>query len=618
MRNNRVKRVLDVSVAALLSTYTIYEKILKPELTVTFFASFLFLAFIAAYAVIDNYCHKLHTFESLFCLVIAAVMVIGDSFKNYGSFYMICGNPFSDAVLDSLFEGFGKNLSILQGKIGNAIMMVASLARFGGYFCILSLFLKALHAVCEKKWGESVLSPLADKLCRGKIYWKVFFVLAIAWLPFLIINAPGFVSRDASWQINQFMGMTGYTTHHPVFSTWCIGVLVWLGQTLVSYKFGLFLFVLVQYVTLDFILTYCIFTVSQWKVSRLYVLFITLTCAIIPCFGTMVTSVIKDTMYCALFALYILQLLSFLREHRAGDVPMKRLIWIAVLSLLVSLGRNNGIYCVIPTDVLLICVLLFGKNKKQRWQKTGLILLSFVLFFGFNVFQSRVLHVTKGSVAEALSLPFQQTARFVTEYPGDVLPEEREIIDKVLDYDHLSDNYNPLCSDNVKATYRGDNSALLAYFKVWFKQFFRHPLCYLSATIHQTYPAFYPDHSNTRSYAPFSASDNKDVPLSGFPIGQVLIMGYAMGLSLIPVVSWWVNPVMYIWAFILMLFGSWGRKERLEWLIWLPCIIHLLTVIAGPAIINHPRYLYPVSWSVLWIGAYVLERKREQVTNETH
>lgn len=44
-----------------------------------------------------------------------------------------------------------------------------------------------------------------------------------------------------------------------------------------------------------------------------------------------------------------------------------------------------------------------------------------------------------------LSLPFQQTARFVSEYESEITDEERAVIDRVLIYDQLAIAIERIC-----------------------------------------------------------------------------------------------------------------------------------------------------------------------------
>ena len=88
---------------------------------------------------------------------------------------------------------------------------------------------------------------------------------------------------------------------------------------------------------------------------------------------------------------------------------------------------------------------------------------------------------------DVMSLPFQQTARVVVKLHGEEIPqEEREIIDRVLDYDSLAEGYSDWYADNVKDTYRQTATAenRRAYWGVWWRQLCRWPVEYLDAALH--------------------------------------------------------------------------------------------------------------------------------------
>ena len=95
------------------------------------------------------------------------------------------------------------------------------------------------------------------------------------------------------------------------------------------------------------------------------------------------------------------------------------------------------------------------------------------------------LKITDGSIRETLSIPFQQTARYVKYYDKDLSKNDIKVIDKVLEYETLAKRYNPTISDPVKNEFNKytTKKELLAYLKVWFKCFFKHPLVYIEATL---------------------------------------------------------------------------------------------------------------------------------------
>lgn len=107
--------------------------------------------------------------------------------------------------------------------------------------------------------------------------------------------------------------------------------------------------------------------------------------------------------------------------------------------------------------------------------------------------------ITPGSKREILSIPFQQTARFVQKHDGLnsgvnptvkedgtiveapcdglVTDEERAVIDRVLKYENLGRRYNPDKSDAVKNCFNeyASQEDIKAYFEVWAQMFKRIP-----------------------------------------------------------------------------------------------------------------------------------------------
>ena len=97
--------------------------------------------------------------------------------------------------------------------------------------------------------------------------------------------------------------------------------------------------------------------------------------------------------------------------------------------------------------------------------------------FGFDTFTEKVLDIPAGSVGEALSVPMQQTARYIRDYGNEVTDDERTAIEKVLDYDAIAQSYMPELSDGVKQYYKNPGKGDLArYMLVWAKMLLKHPV----------------------------------------------------------------------------------------------------------------------------------------------
>ena len=115
--------------------------------------------------------------------------------------------------------------------------------------------------------------------------------------------------------------------------------------------------------------------------------------------------------------------------------------------------------------------------------------------------------ITPGSVREILSIPFQQTARYVKYCSQKVTKNEMMAIDAVLDYKVLGKRYNPNLSDPVKWTFKEKSTTeqRLRYLKTWATMFFKEPKLYIGATIANKYEYFYPE-ANLAGFYGFSWS----------------------------------------------------------------------------------------------------------------
>lgn len=135
--------------------------------------------------------------------------------------------------------------------------------------------------------------------------------------------------------------------------------------------------------------------------------------------------------------------------------------------------RNNGKYVIFPI-LLSILFLIIGRKIILQSRKAKLSFLSSItliilipLFINFTL--ATAYDIQKGSVKEMLSLPFQQTARYIVNHGDEISEEERQVIDRILDYNSLAQNYNPILSDAVKTTFKQESTQreMFEYFCVW-------------------------------------------------------------------------------------------------------------------------------------------------------
>ena len=193
----------------------------------------------------------------------------------------------------------------------------------------------------------------------------------------------------------------------------------------------------------------------------------------------------------------VLYKLAELGMVRLLQVPVTYTLTVSVSSLLAAAALFAAIHTLILLNGLrqLHGVSAVGllrsesvgeKPPKAQWVLTaaGAVLLAGCIgSFGFDMFTEKVLDIPAGSVGEALSVPMQQTARYIRDYGNEVTDDERTAIEKVLDYDAIAQSYMPELSDGVKQYYKNPGKGDLArYMLVWAKMLLKHPVCYFEAT----------------------------------------------------------------------------------------------------------------------------------------
>ena len=476
--------------------------------------------------------------------------------------------------------------------------VVRFLLAFGGY-SVLFRYLIALFLELYQRAAVSQWCPVKIKKFLGeKSFRNVFLLLLILWAPVLILSYPGNLCYDFLGQIEQGLGITAYSTHHPLLHTLIAGGVVRLGRMLTgSLDVGLFLYILLQATALAAALAGTVSRLDRRGTS--YVLRLTAVCVYVfaPMYSNIVSTAIKDVPFMAAVIWYILLLEELLAE---GIENRKPLFWVQLVlaQCLTGLLRNNGLYVVVLTGL----ILAFVYGKKAGKGKGFVLLLcstaiTLLVCLGINTGLTYGLSAEKGSVGEVLSIPFQQTARYLQLYRGELTGEERGAIEGVLqDVERVAERYDPDSSDPVKALFRRDSGVkeLAAYFRVWFTGFFRHPAVYLEAFFAHAYGWFDPGVSNAVRYEAETDLFRQGGLIPG--ADKVLLFVYRFA-EYIPFLAILENVGIYTW--LLLILGGYALRGRREkGLLLIPLFVSLLICMASPCFYLHPRYAFPIMFTI--------------------
>lgn len=462
-----------------------------------------------------------------------------------------------------------------------------------------------------------------NKKIQTWIIWQhpfviTFIFLCICWTIPIILKYPAGICWDASWQIDQGMGNTTLTSHHPIFHTMLMAWFVKFGMKLYSANVGIFLFCVVEAIILALIFSFAIKCLVDLQAKYWSILLAVIFFGFSPFITGYVGTVIKDVYFVAMCVLYITTLIVY-----AAD---RELFWskcyYSILFILATVGmvlfRNNGLYMCAPTALVLM-VYEFKKRDNKFVKHIVIIAMSCILAVTASKTLTHIYQPEKGSIAEALSFPIQQTSRYVKIYGNEVTEKEKKIINKVLPYDQLGELYNPYISDPVKAHFNrsatGDD--LKQYLNVWWRQFLKHPTCYVKATVQQSIVLIYPGYNNYAYYLNSNADNYFYQKEQYFTTPRKIALlqqkyfKYLVGCHSVPIISLLNNMALYIMGIFCLLIFSWKKHNYNSMFFFVPLILSVLIIVAAPCIRWHVRYAFPVIYTFPLILAEFTRMRKE-------
>lgn len=511
------------------------------------------------------------------------------------------------------------------------------------YIFLFNLVQAILLALLEKKEYTKVKNnSKIENLLEDHPFAFTLSVIFICWLPVIVINYPTILVVDAFRQLRQYYGEVPITNAHPPIHTILFGASVSLGRKMGSADLGLFISNIPQIISTALAMGLSSVVLNKLQAPR-YLKWLTLCVASIsPAVLGMILVSTKDLLFAScVLILYCLAILYYLDNISYKEVKKSKQIWqifsLLILATLVILLRKNGIYMILPLILVAFLNLIAKLFQKYENNKTlfrsvskgiSILLLLLVPIFlsreidNYLINKYDMLEGVKKS--EMLSIPFQQTARYVKQYPDEVTKEEEAAIRKVLDYDNLGNLYRAHVSDNVKRTTPIDvtSKELREYFKVWGQMFIKHPEIYLESTISQNFYLFSPE--NLNNY--YSYLENGIIKKHGTKEAEkykkiMKKLGITDTRAKMRVQSYLIKifkvidsmPLFNILSnfslaiiVLMMLFGIAVRKKcNKTILLCLPIIMLLATLFAGPIVRGYIRYSLPFIFLVPIIFAYL-------------
>lgn len=565
---------------------------------------FVVLAFIAFNRLLPRVDRRMAGYGALFAVFSSICILLADSYQKTDSWDNVFGSGM--ALATSLLRGAG--LSVLM---------------FFAYDIINRISVK------EK-------TPVTKKLNR-KRFLKYVLIMLLCWLPYIIIMAPGSMGSDTLDQFGQILNRPDMcwtvdsvvrektdimlTNHHPVFHTLLLGAFLKLGELIGSYFAGIYLFTILQSIAFSSTIVYCIFKMGRYGASDSFRKIVFLIFSLCPIFPLWAVTIFKDTLFIIVLLLTVILLYDAFKQP--DDFDRKKYFALLGVTLLLMLIRNNGFYIILL--LLPFVIIHFRKDKKFLLIIVSVLIIPLILFKGaYCGLLFNALGINEGSPREMLSVPFLQTARYISEYEDEITPEEEQSILQILGGGELSlseiaDLYVPDRSDSVKGKYNkyADTQDLLNYFKTWAVQFTKHPDVYVQAFLNLNYPWVIFD---SRLFYYYGVID-ENIPeklegvdnLKIFDSARSVLFQLCAFIYRIPVVSAVFEFSTYTYIYIIIFIAMLVRKRHRAMLACLPIFINYGICFIGP--VAYMRYAIPMIVCLPFVF-FITFSKRRTKTNE--
>ena len=522
---------------------------------------------------------------------------------------------------DDLRYIFGSGINVLRSLIhGITLALVCYMA--------LKLITVLIRRYCIQK-----------ELEQYKISWKNSLIMVmlffVAWLPYFILFYPGTANVDTVVQLMQSFEIPSYineittvhppeayyTNHHPFAVTKLFEVFFKLGLYIFGdIRIGVAIYVVLHMLFLATVFTIALQYLRHIGITRNRIIFIQIIIMFLPIFPMYAICMVKDTLFSSFILLFIIMMYEIARTH--GDCF--KIWWFDILlgvdSLLIMLTKNYGLYIIIIVAV--VYAIVYRKRILQ-------ILITFLpVILLYQLLWTMVLlpmwNVAPVGKQEALSVPFQQTARYVSEYGSEVTDEEKKAINGVLPYDRLKKLYEPGLSDWVKEKYNQNASGedMKNYFAVWWQMFLKHPGVYIESILNNTYEYWDMDKISDLEYYEFEPYLQKQDPdrehtelyvTNNYNTGGERYAVYQLILMLekTPIVNIFASLGLLPWLILYMIIFSIFQKRKDYILVHLvPVIIYAICMV-GPDNGNS-RYIMPVIFAIPYLIALLFRPVSEE------
>ena len=321
---------------------------------------------------------------------------------------------------------------------------------------------------------------------RKKIMRIWIVIIIMAWLPYYLSYYPGGVYADTFTSIG-FVHAGILTNRHPFFYTMAIGFFIDSGKALgkdLTWSIGFF--TAIQMLVLECEFIYFVSWMLRHKINHNLRIFISLFFVFFPLIPLYAISVWKDTPFCMAVLFWMLFIVDLYFEICNGIFNVKTFMGFGIGIFLTAFTRNNGIY-IVALSVLVLIIILFRRNwldKKLHYIVIGNSIALIILIFLIQGPIYNIAGISATNGVENFGIPIQQIGA-VAAYDGVVTEKQKEFINNIIPYEKVREIYVPTTVDRLKWDKEFNGKYLFEHkfesIKLWLQLLKQNPSIYVKS-----------------------------------------------------------------------------------------------------------------------------------------
>lgn len=479
----------------------------------------------------------------------------------------------------------------------------ADLIAFPFMFIGIDVLVIALYALLRNHQHEN---PYYDNALIQRIPVKsialISAIIFVAWIPYLLIYYPGFIFGDSINSISQALGRSALNNHFPIMYTVFIKICLKIGRffTGVDNTIGCAISSIAQMLYMALCFGYMICWIckrghfrSVWKIALIVIYGLT------PYIATYSVAMWKDPIFSITLMVVTLELVDLVLSN--GKTFHDKKMWIPeyiILLLIIIFSRNNGIYIILFTEVILAVVWFVYCKRKSHNIWRNIVAITAAVLIVSQIITGPIYDYLKivEEPVEGMGIFLNQMAR-VAAYNGNMSESDREYMGKLLPIELYPSTYRPSCTDLLKWDSHFNASALNSdFYKHWISMFVKNPREYFEAWELETYgfwtvnrPEITASSWNISAGVPRNTSDGM-VQLQKYQIKASNLLKNESLKKFFPEDEWSVPIGIIGWCLLFMVVYL-SLNHRKKFLLTLaPSIGLLLTLVISSPIYYWPRY----------------------------